>query len=379
MTNRKKIKVLHIETGMHLYGGAKQVTYLLEGLNTEAVNNILCVPKGSQTESWARDNNIKVRTTDTAGDLDLNFFRQVKSIMRDENPDLVHLHSRRGADVLGGLAAKLENIPCVLSRRVDNVEKAWIIKFKYGLYNHVISISEGIKRVLLSQGVPANKITCVHSAVDASHYQNPASREDFLNEFGLPKDMLCSDAFCGDAFYIGVVAQLIQRKGHRYLLQVLPELIDKNPQLQVLIFGKGPLSDSLKEQVDKSGLQQHITFTGFRNDLEKWLGCLDLIVHPADIEGLGVSLLQAAAAGVPIVASRAGGMPEIVHHEENGLLIEPGDTTALSRAIQRIIDDEKLRTSMQLAGPILVDNHFSLSNMVQGNLQIYHQVLSGTI
>ena len=369
MTNLNKIKVLHIETGMHLYGGAKQVTYLLEGLNTESVNNILCVPKGSQIESWARDNNIKVQTTDTAGDLDLNFFRQVKSIMRDENPNLVHLHSRRGADVLGGLAAKLENIPCVLSRRVDNVEKAWIIKLKYGLYNHVISISEGIKKVLLSQGVPANKVTCVHSAVDARHYQNPASREDFLNEFALP-----SDAFC-----IGVVAQLIQRKGHRYLLQVLPELIHKNPQLRVLIFGKGPLSDSLEERVNKSGLQHHITFTGFRNDLEKWLGCLDLIVHPADIEGLGVSLLQAAAAGVPIIASRAGGMPEIVHHEENGLLIEPGDTTALSRAIQRIIDDEKLRTSMQLAGPILVDNHFSLSNMLQGNLQVYRQVLSGII
>ena len=369
MTNSKKIKVLHIETGMHLYGGAKQVTYLLEGLNNEAINNVLCVPKGSQTESWAKDNNIEVRTTDTAGDLDLNFFRQVRTIMRDEKPDLIHLHSRRGADVLGGLAAKLENIPCVLSRRVDNVENVWIIKLKYGLYNHVISISEGIKKVLLSQGVPANKITCVHSAVDAGHYQNPASREDFLNEFAIPRDTFC----------IGVVAQLIQRKGHRYLLQVLPELIEKNPQLQVLIFGKGPLSDSLKEQVDKSKLQQHVTFTGFRNDLEKWLGCLDLIVHPADIEGLGVSLLQAAAAGVPIVASRAGGMPEIVHHEENGLLIEPGDTTALSHAIQRIIDDEELRKSMQLAGPKLVNNHFSLSNMVQGNLQIYRQVLSGII
>ena len=363
MTN---MKVLHIETGMHLYGGAKQVTYLLEGLNKKGINNILCVPKGSETANWASQNGIKLRTTDSAGDLDLRFFRQVKKIMHEEAPDLVHLHSRRGADVLGGLAAKLENIRCVLSRRVDNTEKAWMIKLKYGLYDHVITISEGIKKVLLSQGVPANKVTCVHSAVDASQYQNPAPKPVFLQEFALR-----NDAFC-----IGVVAQLIQRKGHRYLLQVLPELIHKNPQLHLLIFGKGPLSGALKDQVKKSGLKQHVTFTGFRNDLEKWIGCLDLVVHPADIEGLGVSLLQAAAAGVPIVASRAGGMPEIVHHEKNGLLIEPGDTKALSLAIQQIIDDQSLRKSMQVMGPKLVARYFSLTSMVDGNLQIYQRVLS---
>ncbi len=359
-------KVLHIETGMHLYGGAKQVTYLLEGLNNKGLNTTLCVPKGSETANWASQKGIKLRTTDSAGDLDLHFFRQVKKIMREEAPDLVHLHSRRGADVLGGLAAKLENIPCVLSRRVDNTEIAWIVKLKYGLYDHVITISEGIKKVLLSQGVPADKVTCVHSAVDAEKYQNPAPKTVFLQEFGLP-----TDAFC-----IGVIAQLIPRKGHRYLLQVLSQLIHKNPQLQVVIFGKGALSSTLKDQVEKSGLQQHVTFTGFRNDLEKWIGCLDLVVHPADIEGLGVSLLQAAAAGVPIVASRAGGMPEIVHHEKNGLLIEPGDTKALSLAIQRIIDDQRLRTSLQVMGPKVVDRYFSLSNMVEGNLHIYQQVLS---
>ena len=360
------MKVLHIETGMHLYGGAKQVTYLLEGLKKSGVDNVLCVPKDSETANWAKQKDIQIRTTDSAGDLDFVFFYQVKKIIHEESPDLVHLHSRRGADVLGGLAAKLEHVPCVLSRRVDNVEKPWMVKLKYPLYDHVITISEGIKAVLLTQGVPATKVTCVHSAVDAKFYQKPKTKAVFLNEFNLPTDTFC----------IGVIAQLIQRKGHRYLLQVLPELIKDNPQLRVLIFGQGPLSDSLEKQVKQSGLQQYITFTVFRKDPKKWLGCLDLVVHPADIEGLGVSLLQAAAAGVPIIASRAGGMPEIVHHEKNGLLIDPGDTLALRIAIQRIIDEKRLRSAMRAAGPELVNHDFSIDRMVQGNLKVYQQVLS---
>lgn len=360
------MKVLHVETGMHLYGGAKQVTYITKGLQELGVSNVLCTPKNSDIGEWASQQPIQVRNTDSAGDLDFRFYRQLSQIMRDEKPDLVHLHSRRGADVLGGIAAKSNNIPCILSRRVDNKESKWAVKIKYRLYDHVITISEGIKRVLLSEGVPDNKITCVHSAVDAEKYATPESRRRFLEEFRLPEDTFC----------IGVVAQLIQRKGHRYLLEVLPELVQQYPNIRVLIFGKGALKDDLKTSVAELGLADHVQFTGFRNDLEKWLGCLDLVVHPAEIEGLGVSLLQAASAGVPIIASNAGGMPEVVHHQKNGLLIEVGDTQSLAAGIRLIMDDEKLRSNMQKAGPEIIQQYFSIPSMIQGNLQVYRQVLS---
>lgn len=360
------MKVLHVETGMHLYGGAKQVTYIIEGLEQQGVTNVLCTPNNSAIGEWASKQQTQVRTTDSAGDLDFRFYRQLSQIMQDEKPDLVHLHSRRGADVLGGIAAKWNKTPCVLSRRVDNKEPKWVVNVKYRLYDHVITISEGIKDVLLSEGVPADKITCVHSAVDAQKYQSPESREGFLGEFQLPSGV----------FTIGVIAQLIQRKGHRYLLNILPELVRQYPHVRVLVFGKGPLKEELIASVAEQSLTDYVQFTGFRNDLEQWLGCLDLVVHPAEIEGLGVSLLQAASAGVPIIASNAGGMPEVVHHQKNGLLIEVGDTQALAEGIRRILDDEPLRARMQQAGPQIIQQYFSIPSMIRENYQVYQHVLS---
>ncbi|MEZ5536109.1 MAG: glycosyltransferase [Thiolinea sp.] len=359
------MKILHVETGQHLYGGAKQVAFLLDGLQELGVENVLCAPKNSAIALQTEAKNIPCRTTDSAGDLDWHFFWQARRIMKQEKPDLVHLHSRRGADVLGGIAAKTLGLPCVLSRRVDNREPGWVVKLKYRLYDHIITISRGIQTVLLDEGVAADKISCVHSAVDLALYQHPASREEFRQTFGLPEQV----------FSIGIIAQLIKRKGHRYLLQIVPELIRRHPDLRILVFGKGPLDAELKLYVQEHDLQNHVIFTGFRDDLERWLGCLDLVVHPADIEGLGVSLLQAAAAGVPIIASRTGGIPEIVRHEQNGLLTAPGDETALLEAISRLVSEPETRHSMRQAAQNIVTEHFSLQHMIEGNYAVYQRVL----
>ncbi|HPQ96139.1 MAG: glycosyltransferase [Thiothrix sp.] len=360
------MKVLHVEAGQNLYGGARQVAFLLQGLRQAGTENVLVAPAGSDIARFATEQAIPCRTTSSAGDLDLGFFWQMKAIMKQERPDIVHLHSRRGADVLGGLAAGLNRLPTILSRRVDNPEPKWQVALKYRLYDHIITISEGIRRVLLAEGVPAQKITCIHSAVDAGPYQHPASREAFLHTFGLPPR----------AFTLGMIAQLIRRKGHRYLLNTLPVLTRRYPDLYLLIFGKGPLESELKLMVHENDLQERVLFTGFRDDMERWLGCLDLVVHPALIEGLGVALLQAAAAGVPVIASRTGGIPEIVEHETNGLLVEPGDSAGLQQAIERLINAPAERRRMQQAARMRVADSFSLEHMIAGNLAIYHKVLN---
>ena len=118
-----------------------------------------------------------------------------------------------------------------------------------------------------------------------------------------------------------------------------------------------------------------VRLMGFVDDLPTVLGCLDLVVHPADMEGLGVALLQAAAARLPIIASRAGGMPEAVVHGESGLLIEPGDVPALAAALLRLLDDPKERARMGEAGRARVLADFSVDAMCAGNLAVYERVL----
>jgi len=357
--------VIHVEAGMHLYGGALQVFYLLNGLARRPLRNVLVCPLGSDIAAKASGVVDKVYELPMSGDLDFRFISRLRAIIRAEQADLVHLHSRRGADVLGGIAARLEKISCVLSRRVDNPESKLVVALKYRLYDRVITISNGIRQVLLNEGVSGDKVVCVHSAVDADRFDKVAERDWFLREFDLP----------ADAVVLGMIAQLILRKGHRYLLTALPEVLAQHPEVHVLLFGKGPLEYELRQQIEQAGLQAYVHLVGFRDDLSRILPCLYGVVHPADIEGLGVSLLQAAAAGVPLIGSDAGGIPEIVRQDVNGILVSPGDVKGLRAGILRLLKDNALAARWGAAGKTIVREEFSLAAMVEGNICVYRSVM----
>ena len=355
--------VVHVEAGKHLYGGALQVFYLMRGLKG-SVRNVLVAPEGSAIAAASRDIVDVVHEVPMKGDLDLSFIFRLKKILQQEQADIVHLHSRRGADVLGGIAAKLAGVKAVLSRRVDNPESPFVVKLKYRLYDRVITISDGIRHVLLSEGVEDSKITCVHSAVDFEKYSQKANRSWFLEEFNLPEN----------AKVLAVIAQLIQRKGHRYLLEVLPDLLQRHKDLYVLFLGKGPLQKELEQQITQPEYMGRVRLVGFRDDLEYVLPCLYGVVHPADIEGLGVSLLQAAASGVPIIGSDSGGIPEIVNDGVNGYLVPPGDTAILKEKIEQLLNHEQLANEFGQAGRKIVQDQFSINAMVEGNKRVYESL-----
>lgn len=356
------MKILHLETGRHLYGGAQQVAFLLAGLCERGVETVLVCPPGAAIGAHFAGTPVRVVEVPCSGDADLGFIARFGAVLRAERPDLVHLHSRRGADVLGALAARLVRIPVVLSRRVDNPESRLWASLKYRLHDRVIAISKGIADVLAQAGVPAHKLRVVRSSLDPGPWQHPASRAEFCAMFGVPTD----------ALLIGVVAQLIERKGHRVLFDALAKL-PRDTMLRVVCFGQGPLRAALEEQAATLG--DRVRFAGFRDDLPRWLGALDLLVHPALMEGLGVSLLQASAAGVPIIASRAGGIPEAVSDGHTGLLVRPGDTADLAMALQRLIDDPALRKQLGAQGRTRVEREFSVAQMVDGNLAVYRELL----
>lgn len=358
------MKVLHVETGMHLYGGALQVAFLVRGLRQRGVRTVMVCPRGSAIAEAAGDAVDTLHAVPMSGDLDLSFIPRLRRLIRAEAPDVIHLHSRRGGDVLGGLAARPLGVPIVMSRRVDNPESRRLVRVKYRLYDRIITISEGIRRVLLSEGVAPDKVVCVHSAVDTELYQPQGERGWFLSEFGLAEDELT----------VGMAAQMIERKGHRDLFAALPPVLARHPHLRILLFGQGPLRQALEREVHHRGLAHAVRFEGFRKDLPRVLPCLDMLAHPARMEGLGVALLQAAACGLPIVAGRAGGIPEIVRDGENGYLVEPGDVQGLSRALDTLCADAERRRRFGDRGRDIVLRDFSIDAMVEGNLRVYREL-----
>ncbi len=358
------MKILHIEAGRHLYGGARQVQYILQGLHARGVTNVLACPPGAHiaqaAHAWAQVVELPMR-----GDLDAGLVWRLLRVIRSTQVDLLHVHSRRGADVWGPLAARLAGIPCVISRRVDNAEKPWIARLKYHHVQRIITISEGIRAVMLAQGLPPQQVVCVRSALDPSPYLQPYDKAAFRRSLGMEEDTLL----------VGMVAQLIERKGHRHLLAALPSVLSGFPNLQILIYGRGPLEAELRQEIDQRGLGPHVRMMGFKDDLPQTLGSLDLLVHPADMEGLGIALLQASAALLPIIASRAGGMPEAVREGINGLLIQPGDVSGLACAMQTLLADPAMRSRMGQAGRELILREFSTDTMCDGNLAVYREVL----
>ena len=359
------MKILHIEAGRFLYGGAQQVAWLTHGLSKRGVQNVLVCPEDGAIRNAVAEGTI-IHALPMRGDLDLGLIGRLAAVIRAESPDIVHIHSRRGADIFGGLAARLVGVPCVLSRRVDNREPKWLVPLKYRLYQRVVVISEAIGRVLVECGVNRDRISAVRSAVDAQSYDLPSDREWFRREFSLPK---------GETT-LGVVAQLIPRKGHRFLLKVLPELLLKYPNLHVLIFGQGPLRSELSEEVARPEYCGRVQMVGFRDDLRRVMPNLYAVVHPAEREGLGVALLQASACGVPVIAAEAGGIPEIVLHEQNGLTFDVGDVEKLHQHIDVLLSDPSLRNSLGAQGRVLANSAFSIDAMVEGNLRVYERLVS---
>lgn len=358
------MKILHVETGLHLYGGAQQVAFLLDGLSQQGVHNVLACPPGAAIGQHFAGSSVRVIEVPCSGDADLAFALRLRRVLREQRPDLVHLHSRRGADVLGALAARRAGIPCVLSRRVDNPEARLWVALKYRLHDRVIAISQGIADVLSAEGVPPSKLRVVRSSLDPAPWQQAESRAAFAQEFGVPPE----------ALWIGVVAQLIERKGHRVLFEALRRLPSRDG-LRVIVFGQGPLGEALEREAAALGGIFH--FAGFRKDLARWVGALDVLAHPALMEGLGVSLLQASAAGVPIIATRAGGMPEAVANEISGLIVTPGDAGELAAALARLIGNAELRQRLGRQGRARIEREFSVEQMVRGNLAVYRELLPG--
>lgn len=366
------MKVLHVEAGRHLYGGAAQVLMLLNGLRELQLpgEHLLACAPGSAIAVAAEQQGLAaaLRPLPLGGELDVLAGWRLSTLLRREQCQLLHVHSRRGVDWWGAPAAALAQRPAVLSRRVDNPEN-WLTRRKYCGYRRVITISAEIRRLLIErERLAPEQVVCVPSAVDTKRFRPGGERAWLAAEFGLDESHLL----------LGVAAQLIARKGHDILLDALPAILAQHPQARLLLFGRGPRDQALRRRSVELGLQQQVVFAGLRDDMQRILPSLDLLIHPALMEGLGVALLEAAACAVPIVASAVGGIPEIVRDGVNGRLVPPGDAKALAYATSQLLADPATAARLGQRGRELVLREFSIARMARDNHRVYQQLLGET-
>ncbi len=356
------MRIAHLELGRHLYGGAEQVRYLLDGLRDDRHQHTLVTPVDSALHDWARDEGQRCFAITFGGEHDLPFIWRLSRWLRSNRIELLHVHSRRGADWMGALAARQAGVPAILSRRVDNPPGRLLVRLMGRSYRRVICISDAIREVLQAHGVDETNLLTIRSAVDAARYQLAEVLPD-------ARQQLVGDAPAGPV--IAVIAQLIERKGHRFLIDGLPGLRERFPGLQAVFLGQGGLADELRAVVRSAGLQDCVHFAGFRDDLIALLPAIDVVVHPALMEGLGVSLLQVAAAGIPVVAFAAGGVREAVAHDHSGILVRTADSVSLAAAVGRLLGDPALARALGDNARRRVESDFSIRALVQRHDALY--------
>ncbi|MBM4195944.1 MAG: glycosyltransferase [Gammaproteobacteria bacterium] len=357
--------VVHLETGRHVYGGARQVLWLARGLQGRGVGTTVVCPQASDFVFHAGRAGLAVRALPMAGDLDLPFVGRFAGLLRELQPDLLHVHSRRGADWMGGMAACRVGLPAVLSRRVDRPERRVTARFRYRSYSRVIAISRAILQQLEGAGVSARRLALIRSAVEPALSDPNWTRERLCREYGLDPRVLL----------VGCVAQLIPRKGHELLLRAWRLILRECPTARLLLFGQGALESELRRQVRRLGIGHSVVFAGFRTDLPSFLGRLDLVVHAALEEGLGLALLEAQAAAVPVVAFRAGGVPETIADGRTGYLVKAGDIEALAIAVSELLQNEERRRAFAEAAWQWAAREFRVADMVEAHLTLYGEVL----
>jgi len=234
-----------------------------------------------------------------------------------------------------------------------------------------IAISNAIREVLVRDGIPRHKISMVHSGVDPARLEQDAGGSgsdrgrSVRQEFGLD----------GQNIMIGAVAHFAWHKGLEYLVDAVPLIVKELPRARIFLVGEGSLEQEIRARVAQRGAGGNIVFTGFRNDVPDVLDALDIFVMPSVMEGLCTSILDALVCKKPVVASRVGGIPEIIEHEKTGLLVPPRDPASLAAAIIRLAKEKELADKLAAKGCRKVKEEFSVKAMVRGTLKVYEDLL----
>lgn len=358
-------RVLHVSSATTWRGGEQQLAYLIDALHLLGVEQLLFCPRNSALAREAALRNWPCQTYIKGFSLNPLAAWNLACTARKWKADILHTHDSHSHG-FACLAASWFGLraPLIVSRRVDfpisgHVLSRW--KYNHPAVKRILCVSEEIQRILQPDILDHSKLAVVHSGIDLGRFQQkPDGR--LRRELGIGQKTPL----------IGNVAALADHKDPFTFLRVAAQLSKLRPELRfVWIGGDGGLESEVRSLVKELNMSEKIAFTGFRKDLPFLLPELNVFLFTSKTEGLGTSILDAFAAGVPAVASRAGGIPEMVEHERTGLLAPVGDVAAFSQQVLRVLDEPALRSQL-LQGAKQRVQAFSFEETARKTLEYYH-------
>lgn len=360
--------VIHVEWGRHWSGGTNQVLLLIRGLRERGVQGQLVCATESAIAQRAAEQKIPVITFPLRGEHDLPTWLRFARWLKSYTPSpliphlsLLHVHSRRGA-LPTLLIARWLKLPTVMHWRV-----AAPLRFPvHRLADAVIAVSEAASVQVQKAGMPPEQVFLVRSAVDTDAFAPIGNaRLQAKQRWGLG----------AEAFVVATIGRLAAGKGHDGLLRAVA-LLSPPERPIVLLAGDGAERIRLQRLVGELGIAELVRFLGFQRDVRSILWAADGFIHvPTHFpEGTPNAILEAMAAGLPVIATKVGGIPEIVRDGGTGLLVPPEDTASLAKAIQTLRKDPNLRQQLGETAQTYVRKHHTVAIMVEKVFQVYERM-----
>lgn len=293
-------------------------------------------------------------------------------LVRSRNIDIIHCH-RHKATIIGTVAAMLAGTPHVVSHvhglaRTRSLGRRFTNWMIFKRMKRIVAVSDTVKQDIVSSnwGVDSSKVVTVRNGINLRLVdQRAISKREARLRLGITDN----------DFVFGTVGRLTNTKGHAYLLTAFSEIRERIRSARLLLIGDGPLRSSLEQRADELGISAYVSFLGYRNDVLELLRGIDVFVFPSLAEGLPLALLEAMGSRLPVIASRVGGIPEILGESNCGILIPPKDVNALSAGMSTIgLLNEEARREMGNAARKRVEDMFTVEQMSKALEAVYESI-----
>ncbi|MFQ5739058.1 MAG: glycosyltransferase family 4 protein [Acidobacteriota bacterium] len=358
-----KLKVLYIDTERVWRGGQEQLSSLIVGMKQRGLDVSLAAPPAAPLALRLSQRGIRCFPFCQRHELGLPTLRRLLNLARRRAFDIVHFNTPRPI-LLGGLAARLAGVPItVASRRVNFPLRSSLSRFKYNwMLDSIFTVSRSIRDTLVDQGVDPALIEVVYEGVDLA----------WIDSLPLPRLPRPKQ---GQGPVVGMVAHLSPEKGHDTLLRAAARLKSEFPTTTYVLVGEGKLEPRLRQEVERLELSKSVSFTGFRSDSEALMKQFDLFCLPSLSEGLSSAILAAMANRLPVIATRVGGIPELVVDGETGLLVPVQDVGCLTRSLATLLKSESVRRRMGARGRRRIETNFTLKQKLDQSTLLYRRLL----
>lgn len=360
------LKILQLSSEKSWRGGEQQIAYLILYLKTQNIDVVVCSRKNSAFSEWCREKDIPFYELGFKNGADLVTALKIKNIVKKENIDLVNAHSGKSHS-LAYLALRLGMTkPLIVHRRVDFPLKT--SGFSLAKYNHknvkkIICVSNAIAGLVKKVVQNPERVITVYSGIDPTRFSDHKATGYIHKEFNIERSKRL----------IANISAIAPHKDYETFLAAAKRVSESRDDCHFLIVGDGNLRDAIQDLAKKLKLTHAVSFTGFRNDIPTLFRELTLFLITSDTEGLGTTVIDSLCNGVPVIATKAGGIPELVRDGKEGFLCAIADSECLAEKVNLLLDSEGERAKMSKSA-VKRATLFTNEQMGAGVLKIYRQI-----